>query len=109
MAGLSCVSFMYASGTLACSGGCAFNFASCVPMAATCGDGVVAGSEQCDSGGSTAGCMSCVVQMGYYCSGSPSTCMTVCGDSVMAGTEACDPPIAGAISGQCGAGCVVVL
>lgn len=58
----------------------------------SCGDGEVGGSEECDvGGGSSPGCVDCVVTAGYACSGTPSSCAPVCGDSILvAGVEACD-------------------
>lgn len=40
-----------------------------------CGDGLISGNEQCDSGSVyQAGCLNCVVMRGYTCSGRPSVC-----------------------------------
>lgn len=61
---------------------------------AKCGDGVLVAPEQCDDGNTTAkdGCSpTCKFEIGYKCSGSPSTCeQTVCGDNVIEGAETCD-------------------
>jgi cysteine-rich repeat protein len=44
----------------------------CSPV---CGDGIVAGTESCDTGNSTsAGCVSCRIQSGFTCAGQPSVC-----------------------------------
>ena len=73
---------------------------SCVPPGkpcqkiAICGDGVVAPSEECDDGNTAAGdgCSpTCKYELGYKCSGSPSTCThTTCGDGLKEGAESCD-------------------
>jgi fibro-slime domain-containing protein len=73
--------------------------AACV--AAACGDGIVAGTEQCDDGNTVSGdgCSStCQLEAGYACGPdqwhptAPSTqCYpTVCGDGHREGTEQCD-------------------
>jgi cysteine-rich repeat protein len=70
--------------------------------AITCGDGLWAGSEQCDGGPAGApGCTpACRAATGFYCSAAcrdycpglfPSVCATRCGDGVIAGAEQCDP------------------
>jgi hypothetical protein len=44
---------------------------------ATCGDGLIVGSESCDTGSnSSPGCVSCKIQIGYSCSGQPSICQS---------------------------------
>lgn len=44
----------------------------CVP---TCGDGLILGTETCDTGlASSPGCINCQIQTGYSCSGQPSVC-----------------------------------
>ena len=55
-----------------------------------CGDGVVAGTEQCDSAGDTDGCTDCKIAPGFACAGAPSVCAATCGDGVLAGAETCD-------------------
>ncbi len=57
-----------------------------------CGDGIIAGIEQCDDGNMDLGdgCSSCAIDLGFSCAGSPSTCMTSCGDGIRAGMEMCD-------------------
>ena len=45
---------------------------ACVPR---CGDGLIVGNEQCDTGSaSSPGCVQCRIQSGYACSGQPSIC-----------------------------------
>lgn len=45
---------------------------TCVP---TCGDGLVLGSETCDTGNTySSGCINCRIQPGFTCSGQPSVC-----------------------------------
>ncbi|MBA3465751.1 MAG: hypothetical protein H0T46_37820 [Deltaproteobacteria bacterium] len=98
-------------GPLNCNGACSMINTNMCSDPYSCGDGIVTGTEQCDDDGTTGGngcSATCMVEAGYYCSGAPSTCMTVCGDGVRAGAEACDPPVSGATTGQCGAGCMIV-
>ena len=65
----------------------------CIPFV-HCGDGVSAFPEQCDDGNDKSGdgCSpTCHLELGYKCSGSPSTCTaTVCGDGKKEGAESCD-------------------
>jgi cysteine-rich repeat protein len=61
--------------------------------ATVCGDGVVTADESCDDGGGFVGdgcSASCSVELGWACSGSPSTCFASCGDAVRTGGEMCD-------------------
>lgn len=59
-----------------------------------CGNGIVDANEQCDDGNlaNVDGCSSaCRVESGYYCTGSPSSCVSTCGDGFVAfGIEQCD-------------------
>lgn len=60
--------------------------------AAACGDGILAGKEQCDFGAMPpAGCNAetCTVDPAYACDAA-SCHLTVCGDGVAEGTEGCD-------------------
>ena len=63
-----------------------------------CGDGIVAGAEQCDDPPPAEdgdGCSAtCTIETGFNCAGSPSICTTTCGDGITAGSEQCDdaPP-----------------
>src|SRR5262249_8728312 len=63
-------------------------------QAAECGDGIIAGNEQCDDGGSKAGdgCSDkCQFEAGYACNEPGKACVpTVCNDGKLEGTEACD-------------------
>jgi len=57
-----------------------------------CGDGNVDIGEGCDDGNDSPmqdGCVSCVVQSNYTCTGSPSVCQK-CGNARKEGTEVCD-------------------
>jgi cysteine-rich repeat protein len=61
--------------------------------ATVCGDGIVTADETCDDGGGIFGdgcSASCSVELGWACSGSPSTCFASCGDGVRTGGEMCD-------------------
>lgn len=56
----------------------------------TCGDGVIAGSEECDDGNADPddGCApTCSVEGGWSCTGQPSVCTTICGDAICTGGE----------------------
>src|SRR5690606_14555684 len=59
-----------------------------------CGDGIIAGSEQCDDNNTTAddGCSDrCRIEANTICEGEPSVCRdTVCGNKIKEGTEPCD-------------------
>ncbi|MEP7051694.1 MAG: DUF4215 domain-containing protein, partial [Pseudomonadota bacterium] len=79
----------------------------CAPIA-KCGDGVTTDPEFCDDGNNAAGdgCSPrCTLELGYKCSGSPSTCTpTTCGDGVKEGAESCDDGNADPYDG-CSAAC----
>ncbi len=55
-----------------------------------CGDGIVAGSEECDDGNTlyNDGCGMCHVETGWTCWGEPSSCAPVCGDDLCVVTGA---------------------
>ncbi len=59
-----------------------------------CGDGVVAGLEECDDQNNTAldGCTACIVDVGFTCSGEPSVCGpdSLCGNLTLDTGEDCD-------------------
>ena len=60
-------------------------------QATGCGDGVVAGFEECDFGADIPGCTSCRVDAGYDCSTLGSVCeVTVCGNGVVERGEQCE-------------------
>jgi fibro-slime domain-containing protein len=71
---------------------CAPDGTSC--RAAGCGDGIVAGDEECEDGntGNNDGCSStCRLESGYKCPTVGQSCVkTVCGDKIVEGTEQCD-------------------
>jgi len=62
--------------------------------ATTCGDGIVAGDEECDDNNTDPddGCSAaCTEEAGWTCTGDPlSTCEEICGDGTVVGTETCD-------------------
>jgi fibro-slime domain-containing protein len=72
------------------------NGGPCVKAPANvCGDGHVAGNEQCDDGNTTSGdgCSStCAVESGYTCptAGALCTRLAYCGNGVVDGTDQCD-------------------
>ncbi|HNX50333.1 MAG TPA: DUF4215 domain-containing protein [Thermoanaerobaculaceae bacterium] len=60
-----------------------------------CGDGVVAGSEQCDDFNTDPGdgcSATCGIESGWSCIGQPSVCTPaiLCGDGIISGSEQCD-------------------
>jgi fibro-slime domain-containing protein len=57
--------------------------------AAQCGDGIVAGDEECDFTASVVGCTSCRIDGGFDC-GSTSCTVTVCGNTLLERGEQCD-------------------
>jgi fibro-slime domain-containing protein len=56
-----------------------------------CGDGVVAGAEECDDGNTNSGdgC-SPLCRLEPSCPASGGPCLTTCGDDIVAGSEECD-------------------
>jgi fibro-slime domain-containing protein len=67
-------------------------------VAAECGDGIVAGFEQCDDGANGPGCVNCQLEPGWHCPVEGAACEpTTCGDGVAEGLEECDDanPIVG--------------
>jgi fibro-slime domain-containing protein len=76
--------------------------------AAACGDGIIAGFEECDDGGAaTPGCSdTCVLEDGYQCPSQGMACeATVCGNGVREGTEQCDDGSAAGPDNNLGDGC----
>ena len=60
-----------------------------------CGDGSVAGNEQCDDGNTTSGdgCSStCQLESGWICPQPGEPCIVDCGDGILTAPEQCDPP-----------------
>ena len=86
----------YDAGTLACSATCTLDLTDCVVV--ICGDGIVAGDEECDDANDTAGdgCTSCAEDAGFVCAFDAmegrSVCSEApsCGDGVLASTEGCE-------------------
>ncbi len=80
-----------------------------VGNACDCGDAFVWPTEGCDDGNATAGdgcSLTCTVEVGWTCSGSPSQCVPICGDGKIVSNEACDD--GDTLSGDgCSASCVV--
>ena len=77
LAGETCTSRGFASGTLACSATCGFDEAGCV--AHRCGDTIVGPGEACDDGGTASD------------DGCSATCqLERCGDGLAQASEACD-------------------
>ncbi len=78
--------------------------------ATSCGDGIRAGTEQCDDGNTAAGdgcSMVCATELGWTCTGDmPTTCANTCGDGVRVGAEACDDGNTAAADG-CSATCEI--
>jgi cysteine-rich repeat protein len=63
------------------------------PIKASCGDGLISGTEQCDDKNTTSndGCTSdCKVETGFTCIAQPSDCFSRCGDGTIASNEKCD-------------------
>ena len=95
LAGRTCVSLGYLSGTLACRADCT-NFDASACVGATCGNGVVEGPELCD--GATLAGNTCaglgfargVLVCAADCLGFDTTGCTMCGNDVIDGDELCD-------------------
>jgi len=63
-----------------------------------CGDGIIAGEEECDDGNRLDGdgCSPvCTVEQGWSCEGEPSVCENLCGDGVIDSGEQCDGDLLG--------------
>jgi cysteine-rich repeat protein len=61
--------------------------------AATCGDGVIEGDEECDDDNTDDGdgcSRACRIDVGYACTGEPSSCAPICGDARIVSDEECD-------------------
>lgn len=84
LGGEDCVSQGYASGTLACTAGCLFDYAGCVPS--QCGNGVLETGESCD--GSDLGTEDCVSQ--GFASGT-----LACAQDCQFDTSGCIDPVCG--------------
>src|SRR3989344_3955901 len=97
LAGQSCSTRGFTGGTISCSVDCrSFNTNLCTTT--LCGNNVVETGEVCDDGNtaSSDGCSnSCVIESGFTCTGTPSSCVrtpspSVCGNGIREGSEACD-------------------
>lgn len=80
-----------------------------VVATAGCGNGVIETGETCDDGDLAPedGCDdACQVEVGWQCSGAPSTCITICGDGIAAGAEQCDDGTSTELDG-CTSQCVI--
>ncbi len=90
--GKNCTDFGYSSpGNLACKINCQEFIMSGCPY--TCGDGNVEPGEECDDFGTGDGdgcSSSCEIELGWECSGEPSSCYEICGDTMIVGSEVCD-------------------
>lgn len=88
-------------GNLVSGDGCDAN---CEPT--RCGNGVITSGEECDDANGLPGdgCSACLIERGWSCEGSPSSCTSVCGDGLIAGFETCDTTADAACPGQCVAG-----
>jgi len=67
-------------GTGAAGGGVGGNGVGGGPPAGVCGDGLLAGGEECDDGDDTNpadGCHDCLVADGFTCVGEPSVCSSI--------------------------------
>ena len=73
--------------TLGCAADCTFDETDC---ASFCGNGVIEPGEACDDFNffSQDGCsITCEIEDGWVCQGSPSACNTLCGDALVVGAE----------------------
>lgn len=96
--GSLCTNFGYTGGELSCTTACALDFSFCTETSVVCGDGIIAGGEECD--GNNLGGQSCA-SLGYdsgtlRCSGctlNVSSCVAsgpVCGNGIIEAGEVCD-------------------
>ena len=73
-----------------------------------CGDGTIAGDEDCDDSNTASGdgcSATCEVETGFTCVGEPSNCASNCGDGAITGSEACDD--GNAVDGDGCTACVI--
>ena len=97
LAGQTCVSKGFSSGTLLCSSSCTFNTTSCINQTSqSCGNGIREGSEVCDSGANNG--VACTAAYNTSCTYCTSSCTQTtlqgarCGDNLVqtANGEQCD-------------------
>lgn len=77
--GKTCATYGYSAGSLTCNSCTSISTANC----RTCGNGIIEPGESCDQGGGNVangdGCSSsCLVESGWSCSGTPSSCVNLC-------------------------------
>ncbi|MEE8409459.1 MAG: hypothetical protein V3T05_07635, partial [Myxococcota bacterium] len=99
LAGESCTSAGYDSGTLACNADCTFDLSACVGAGPTCGNEAAEGFEECDGTdlrnatcntvGFDGGTLACNAGCAYDASGCTGTA-PACGDDNAEGLEECD-------------------
>ncbi len=69
-----------------------------------CGDGVVQSGEACDDGNTLSGdgcSLACAVELGYLCSGTPSSCVARCAGVICSGGNACNTSSCNPSNGRC--------
>ena len=69
-----------------------------------CGDGVVQSGEACDDGNTLSGdgcSLACAVELGYLCSGTPSSCVARCAGVICTGGDACNASSCNPSNGRC--------
>lgn len=96
--GSTCTTYGFTGGTLRCATNCQLDFTACTETSVVCGDGVVAGGEECD--GTNLNGESCT-SLGYdsgtlrcaTCAFDTSRCVStgpVCGNGLIESGEVCD-------------------
>ena len=101
LGGATCLGLGFASGTLGCTTGCAYDLTTCQARASsTCGDGIVDPLEQCDGadlGGATCrglgflgGDLLCTANCAFDTSVCTRSAASTCGDGFVDVVEQCD-------------------